>query len=107
MKSLSPYVHESGVVTIYEVSDYVNTYIPDGAAVTVTVPALAKFAVFTGTGNFWVDFSLGGTAVLPTVQVTDGTASVMNPSVRRLPPDQPTFSIIAQGTTVVQIAFYR
>jgi hypothetical protein len=105
MKSISLY--SDGVINAaYEFSDTVNTYIGTGASQAVTVPTGAKYASFVGTGNFYVKFTAGGTAVIPAANVTDGTASALNPSVRRVE-SLASFAIIAAVGTVVNVSYFN
>jgi hypothetical protein len=73
-----------------------------GAAKTVTIPANAIAVVFSPcpkSSDFLVN-TVGGTAVRPSADVTDGTASLPNPTgLRDLIPGG-TFSIIAGPAAV-------
>jgi hypothetical protein len=104
MKALSQY--RDGISSsVYEFSDYVNSYVATGASQAVTVPAEARYASFAATGNFYVKFVAGGTAAIPAANVTDGTSSTLNPTVRRVE-GLASFAIIAAAGVVVQVSFY-
>lgn len=75
------------------------------SAQTVTVPAKAKYALFNANADFAVRWD-GGTAVMPASNVTDGTGSELNPTVRSVVAGE-TFSLIsAAATDIVSIAWY-
>jgi hypothetical protein len=104
MKAISHY--RSGIEgSVYEYSDYVNTYIGTGASQAVTVPSGAKYVSFVATGNFYVKFVASGTAAIPAANVTDGSSSTLNPSVRRIE-DLTSFAVISAVGTVVQVSFF-
>jgi hypothetical protein len=76
-----------------------------GVAETVTIPATAKYVVFKSAPElFYVNWQ--GTAAAPAADVTDGTASELNPDVRYLG-TLANFSIVAPATTIVTMLFYR
>ena len=52
-----------------------------------TVPAGCNFVVFSSTANFYVELGTGSSAV-PSGDVSNGTASALNPSARRVTPAQ-------------------
>ena len=52
-----------------------------------TVPTGCNFVVFSATANFYVELGTGSSAV-PAGDVSDGTASALNPSARRVTPAQ-------------------
>lgn len=71
-------------------------------AESITIPSGAKFAVFSATGDFYAKYN--GTAVVIT-DVTDGTGSELNPTVRSLLPAD-TISIISPAACNVTVSFY-
>lgn len=73
-----------------------------GAAESITVPANARYAVFSKTGDFYAKYS--GAAAVPT-DTDDGTASELNPTIRDVT-GVATISIISAGTPIVTVAFY-
>lgn len=76
-----------------------------GTAETVTIPATAKYVVFQCTATpFYVNYQ--GTAVAPAADVTDGTASELNPDVRYLGA-LANFSIVSTANSIVTMLFYR
>lgn len=90
----------------FTAADYVDSFVlTAGSAVTVTKPADAVFAVFSATGNFYANFN-GGTASAPSVSVTDGTASMLNPAAARIA-GLTSFSIVAPAAANVVIAWYN
>jgi len=72
-------------------------------AESMTVPNGASFAVFSATADFYANYTT--TATVPG-DVTDGTASELNPSVRDIK-GVSTISIISAGTPIVTVAFYK
>lgn len=85
-------------------SKYVNSYaLAAGVAETVTWPTGYEFCKIQGTDNYWI--RSGGTAAVPTTDVTDGTASAMNASERKRDGDT-SFSIISTNAQVVTIEFW-
>lgn len=68
-----------------------------------TVPTGARFVAFSGTGDFYVRY--GNTAAIPAADVTNGTASELNPGVRMIE-GHATIGLIAPADCVVTMAFY-
>jgi hypothetical protein len=80
-------------------------------AETVTIPYNAASVFFSANNDFFVCWD-GGTAAVPAADVTDGTGSELNPTVRTFPvkvspASQSTFSIISASTCIVTMAFFR
>lgn len=67
-----------------------------------TVPANARYVVFSSTADFYANYST--TATVPG-DVADGTASELNPGIRDIS-GVTTISIISAGTPIVTAAFY-
>jgi len=89
-------------------SDHVDARVisAGGAAESHTVPTDAQYVVFSGNGDFYVNFD--AVAVVPSTDVTDGTASLLKPTVRAIE-GASYISLIspASGATVVTMEFYR
>lgn len=68
----------------------------------ITVPAGANFAVFSATDDFYANYVT--TATVPG-DVTDGTASELNPSIRNVS-GVTTISVISSGTPIITVTFY-
>lgn len=68
-----------------------------------TIPSGAKWVVFSADGDFYA--LVGGTAAIPGADVTDGTASQLNPTVWYLE-GETAIGLIASATRVVTMAFY-
>jgi hypothetical protein len=84
---------------------YINAYVlVGGAAQAVTIPAGARVAIFSSNNNFYANFQ-GGSAAVPAVNVTNGTAPELNPVARDLT-GLTTFSIISADSCVVTIAYF-
>ena len=73
-----------------------------------TSPTGALFVSFSATGDFYALFGTSGvTAAVPGSDVTDGTASELNPNARRIPDGVTHISLIAPEATVVTLAFWK
>jgi hypothetical protein len=96
---------EAARTSIYSSSRYNNAYVlAAGVAQTITVPTGYRVLAFSSTGNFFADFN-GATAIVPSTSITNGTADVLNPTVRLVEPGQ-TISIIAPSNCIVTVSFY-
>lgn len=87
--------------------DYVQAVVlTGGAPQTITVPALAEagFVIFSSEGPFWA--KSGGTAAVPSVTTSDGSASALNPSSWTLG-GVSTISLIAESDTKLSLSFYK
>lgn len=73
-------------------------------AKSITVPTGATIAVFSSTSTFWANTAT--TASVPDSDVTDGSASELNPEVREVTAGD-TISVIAPVDSIVNITFYR
>ena len=83
---------------------YVNRYdLTASTAKTVTIPTGARYAKFSGEINVWVLVGTG-TATVPAGDITDGTASFLNPSVYFIE-GQTQMSIISESAGSVSIEF--
>lgn len=69
----------------------------------ITVPTGAKWAIFSANGDFYA--RVGGTATVPAADVTDGTASMLNPTLRNVE-GVTTISVIASEARVVVVGFF-
>lgn len=74
-----------------------------GASRLVPVPASARRVLAGATGNFWMAY--GRAAVLPTADVTDGSAPELNPAARDLS-GVTTLGLVAPADCVVCLAFF-
>ena len=72
-------------------------------AETMTIPADSNFVIFSATADFYAKYD--GTATVP-ADVTDGTASELNPTARILKTGD-TISLISPAATVVTGTFYK
>lgn len=84
--------------------DYVN--VKRFAAATnenETVPAGAYFAIFSADVDFYV--KRGGTAAVPSDDVSDGSGSFLNPLIVSVIPGD-VIGVIAIGSGTVTIAYY-
>lgn len=79
-----------------------------GTAEDLTIPSGAKYVVFSATADFYVGWS--ATAAVP-ADVTDGSASELNPTVRRLTQsvlDAGVVSVNAPAAgTIITASFYN
>lgn len=75
-------------------------------AESITVPAGAKYVVFSATADFYANYSTTATVPLDT---TDGSASELNPTGRivgGLIPAISTISVISADACIVTASFY-
>lgn len=73
-----------------------------GVAESITVPSGAKYVVFSATADFYANYTT--TATVPG-DVTDGTASELNPTGRIIQ-GVTTISVISADTCIITAAFY-
>lgn len=92
--------NESFLPPSSNVYDYV---LAAGVAETITTPANAKFAVFNYTRDIWVRY--GGTAAVPSGDVTDGTGSMFNPAGFAVD-GVASLSVISGFDATVSVAWY-
>lgn len=102
MKQLSVDSRHGDSLFAIEPSDNINALMLDGADASITVPAGAGYAVFAATDDFYM--KLGSAAAIPGADITNGTGSELNPTVRRVAPGDVIHCIGAAG--VVTISFY-
>jgi hypothetical protein len=67
-------------------------------------PANTRFAIFSGTCNFWA--LVGGTATVPGASTSNGTASELNPAAYYFNPVPSVVSLISPTACTVTIAAY-
>jgi hypothetical protein len=78
-----------------------------GVAELVAVPAGAAVVNFAATTDFYAKFGTSGVvAAVPAADVTDGTASVLNPGTRVIPDGLTHISVIASAAGVVTLEFW-
>jgi len=96
---------QAGDQTFAVKQGYVNNYVLVADTNTaVTVPTGANYAVFSANSDIWVN--IGGTAAIPSADVTNGTGSELNPAVRRVESGQ-TIGVICHYAALVSITFYK
>jgi hypothetical protein len=88
-------------------SDYVQAVLlVANVEQTVTVPAAALdgFVLFSADGQFWA--RPNATAAIPVANITDGTASVLNPASWALD-GVATIHLIADAATKISVSFFK
>lgn len=70
----------------------------------VVVPAGCNYAIFAANADIWVE--MGSAATIPAGDVTDGTGSELNPTIRKVEPGR-TIGIISESAAKVSITFYK
>jgi hypothetical protein len=70
------------------------------------VPAKAKKVIFSANGDFYCQIGASASAAVPTVDVTDGSGSELNPVAREVVPAE-TISLIAPAACIITMAFYK
>jgi len=99
------YRNYSGDQTFAISRGYVNNYVlVADTNKAVTVPTGARYAVFAANADIWVN--VGGTAAIPSGDVTNGTGSEFNPVVRWIEGES-TIGVISAGAAKVSITFYQ
>lgn len=88
----------------YSDSVYANV-LAANTAEKVTVPTGAKFVHFSGTTPFYVLFGADPTAAIPSTEVADGSASVLNPGLRKID-GAAKIGLIAPAACVVTMEFF-
>lgn len=87
-------------------SDYVNaSVLAAGVSEQQTVPTGANWVTFSSDADFYAKFGTNPTAAVPGADVTDGTASVLNPTVRYIK-DIAKIALVSSIATVVTLEFY-
>lgn len=76
-----------------------------GSAKSLSVPSWAKVVVFGASGGIDFYVSYGGTATIPSSDITDGTGCELNP-VARIIEGVGSISIISSKSGVVTLSFY-
>lgn len=69
-----------------------------------TVPTGAVFVNFSADGDFYANF--GAAAAVPAADVTDGSASVLNPGLRALD-GAATIGLVASAECIVTMEFFK
>lgn len=89
-------------------SGYINTRVlAANTAETFQAPAGAKYVLFSADGDFFSKIAASSTAAaVPASDVTDGSASELNPGMRTLPVDQAYISLIASEARIVTLSFF-
>jgi hypothetical protein len=85
--------------------DTIYNYHGNSTATQFTVPAGANVLVFSATGPFWALYGGSPVAVIPSANVSDGTASACSPSVWTVTPGQ-VVSVIAVAGVDVGMCWY-
>ena len=89
-------------------SEYVQSVsLAASTAETIEVPATAQFVLFSATCNFYANYST--TATVPG-DVTNGSASELNPTQRKLMLGSTriaAISVISAATCVITASFYK
>jgi len=84
---------------------YINNYVlVANDANAIAVPTDARFVLFNADSDIWV--KIGGVAEIPTINVTDGTGSELNPAIRYLD-TATTIGIISESATKLSLMFYK
>lgn len=106
---LSDYPNGSGSgILAPVVADYVDARVlAANTAERHTIPAGANFVNFSGDGDFWAKFGDNTvTAAIPSGDVTDGSAPMLNPGTRRIPKGVTSISLIAGAARNVTLEFW-
>ena len=97
--------HGSAMQAI-EQSGYIDAKVlAANTAETVTVPTGARIVLFSATDNFYMD-TRTIPAVIPTADISNGTAPEFNP-IARMVTAADTFSLIAPTACIVIMSWYK
>lgn len=88
------------------VSNDIDAYYGDTASQQFTPPTDARLVLFSGTGDFYVKIAANPTAAVPAADVSDGTASELNPAVRWFNKNSDKIAVIAAADVVVTMSYY-
>jgi hypothetical protein len=83
---------------------YVDSVELTGTAVQLTVPAGARYVVFSATDHFYAAYGAAPTAVAPSGTTSDGSGSELNPAVRRV--DEIAKISVISADALLTLAFY-
>lgn len=97
----------SGMVSAIRIAPtYVDARVlAANVAETHTVPTGAGWVLFAANCNFYA--KTGASAAVPAADVTDGSASELNPAAWQLPGGTTQITLIAPTACVVTMAFYN
>ncbi len=85
-------------------SDYIDARVlAANTAESHTVPPGAKYVLFSANADFYAKFGAAGT--VPAADVTDGTASELNPVLRSID-GATTIGLISAVTCIVTMSFF-
>lgn len=88
-------------------SDYVEgAALAANTAERLVIPSGAKFVLFSCTDNFCAKIgSATVTAAMP-IDTTDGSASMLNPSFRRIPENSTHISVISTNASSMTVEYF-
>lgn len=93
---------------LYPVGYVDNVVLAADTNETKSVPTGAGFVLFAATGDFWA--FPNGNAAIPSADVLDGTASILNPVMWLLGSDDrapvTTIGLIASATTAISLQYF-
>lgn len=109
MKVLSLGRDSAGNSTFARVpSDTVNAVVLGTAstAESDTVPTGAAYVIFSATNDFYAKYGASPTAAVPSTEVTDGSGSVLNPTIWAVAAGQKISLVSAIAGTIVTLEYY-
>jgi hypothetical protein len=91
-----------------DASTFVNVaYLATNTSKSVLIPADAISVNFSATGDFYAKFNVGAASVaIPTGDITDGSAPVLNPGARLIPEGATYILMIASAAAIVSLEFW-
>jgi hypothetical protein len=110
--TLSLDIRDNGSFALRQSDCIMARVLAANTAETIQAPTNAKYVVFSADGDFYCTIAASSTAAaVPAADVTDGSASELNPAVRIIPYDtsgNPGYiSVIAPMARVVTMMFYK
>lgn len=97
------YANGSTLVGLHVSSSVYANVLAANVAEVVTVPAGAKYVLFSATADFYAKF--GGAAAVPAADVTDGSASILNPELRAID-GASSIGLISAEACIVTMEFF-
>ena len=78
-----------------------------GTSKVVSLPAGAAFVRVSAMADVWAKFGTSGvTAAVPSADVTDGSAPVRNPDLRRVPSGATHLALVAEAACKASLEFW-
>lgn len=88
-------------------SDYIEgAALAAGVAERLVIPTDAKFVLFSGTDSFCAKIGTAAVVAAMPIDTTDGSASMLNPSFRRIPDGSTHISVVSTAASQVTLEYF-